>query len=116
MVRFMKWNLPNILTVLRLLAAPGVAIMFLYFSRPHADWLALLLFLSAAIPDFFDGYLARTSPAQMQTRIDRDIPSGGEGGGPPPPLRRGDETSLSSSGCVQCLLVIFVVNVGTACG
>lgn len=59
MVRFMKWNLPNILTVLRLLAAPGVAIMFLYFSRPHADWLALLLFLSAAITDFFDGYLAR---------------------------------------------------------
>ncbi|UWQ92104.1 CDP-diacylglycerol--glycerol-3-phosphate 3-phosphatidyltransferase [Aliisedimentitalea scapharcae] len=55
----MKWNLPNILTVLRLLAAPGVAIMFLYFSRPHADWLALLLFLSAAITDFFDGYLAR---------------------------------------------------------
>ena len=30
----MKWTLPNILTVLRLLAAPGVAVMFLYFSRP----------------------------------------------------------------------------------
>ena len=59
MVRFMKWNLPNILTVLRLLAAPGVAVMFLYFSRPHADWLALLLFMTAAITDFVDGYLAR---------------------------------------------------------
>lgn len=55
----MKWNLPNILTVLRLLAAPGVAIMFLYFARPLADWLALLLFLGAAITDWFDGYLAR---------------------------------------------------------
>ncbi|CUH78395.1 CDP-diacylglycerol--glycerol-3-phosphate 3-phosphatidyltransferase [Tropicibacter naphthalenivorans] len=56
----MKWNLPNILTVLRLLAAPGVAVMFLYFSRPFADWAALLLFISAAVTDWFDGHLART--------------------------------------------------------
>ncbi|MEW9919744.1 CDP-diacylglycerol--glycerol-3-phosphate 3-phosphatidyltransferase [Marimonas sp. MJW-29] len=55
----MKWNLPNILTLLRLLAAPMVAVMFLYFTRPYADWFALLLFLSAAITDWFDGYLAR---------------------------------------------------------
>jgi CDP-diacylglycerol--glycerol-3-phosphate 3-phosphatidyltransferase len=55
----MIWTVPNILTLLRLLAAPGVAIMFLYFSRPYADWLALVLFLSAAITDWFDGYLAR---------------------------------------------------------
>ena len=56
----MTWTLPNILTVLRLLAAPGVAIMFLYFNRPWADWFALVLFLGAAITDWFDGYLART--------------------------------------------------------
>jgi len=55
----MNWNLPNILTVIRLLAAPGVAIMFLYFHRPWADWLALSLFISAAVTDWFDGYLAR---------------------------------------------------------
>ena len=55
----MKWNTPNILTALRLLAAPGVAVMFLYFSRPLADWLALLLFMGAAVTDFFDGHLAR---------------------------------------------------------
>ncbi|MQY42402.1 CDP-diacylglycerol--glycerol-3-phosphate 3-phosphatidyltransferase [Epibacterium sp. SM1969] len=55
----MTWNLPNILTLLRLLAAPGVAIMFLYFARPLADWLALMLFTGAAITDWFDGYLAR---------------------------------------------------------
>ena len=55
----MTWNLPNTLTVLRLFAAPGVAVMFLYFARPWADWYALALFVSAAATDFFDGYLAR---------------------------------------------------------
>ena len=55
----MTWNIPNILTVIRLLAAPGVAVMFLYFSRPWADWFALSLFVGAAITDWFDGYLAR---------------------------------------------------------
>lgn len=55
----MKWNLPNILTLLRLVAAPGLAVMFLYFSRPYADWFALLLFITAAVTDWFDGYLAR---------------------------------------------------------
>ena len=55
----MKWTIPNILTVLRLMAAPDVALMFLYFHRPAVDWLALALFVSAAVTDFFDGYLAR---------------------------------------------------------
>ena len=55
----MKWNLPNILTLGRLIAAPGVAIMFLYFTRPYADWFALILFVLAAVTDWFDGYLAR---------------------------------------------------------
>ncbi|QGX99796.1 CDP-diacylglycerol--glycerol-3-phosphate 3-phosphatidyltransferase [Roseovarius faecimaris] len=55
----MTWTIPNILTLLRLLAAPGVAVMFLYFTRPWADWFALILFVSAAVTDWFDGYLAR---------------------------------------------------------
>lgn len=55
----MRWTLPNILTVLRLIAAPGVAVMFLYFHRPWADWFALALFVTAAVTDWFDGYLAR---------------------------------------------------------
>ena len=63
----MPWTLPNILTVLRLLAAPGVAVMFLYFHRPWADWLALILFALAAITDFFDGYLARAW--KQETRL-----------------------------------------------
>jgi len=53
------WNIPNILTLMRLLAAPGVAIMFLYFARPYADWFALILFVVAATTDWLDGYLAR---------------------------------------------------------
>ncbi|WP_127114768.1 CDP-diacylglycerol--glycerol-3-phosphate 3-phosphatidyltransferase [Shimia sediminis] len=55
----MRWTIPNILSVLRLIAAPMVAVMFLYFTRPWADWFALCLFLVASVTDWFDGYLAR---------------------------------------------------------
>lgn len=63
----MRWNVPNILTVLRLLAAPGVAVMFLYYARPWADWFALFLFVSAAATDWIDGRLARAW--NQQTRF-----------------------------------------------
>ncbi len=55
----MRWTVPNILTVMRLLAAPGVALAFVVFDRPLADWLAIVLFVTAALTDFFDGHLAR---------------------------------------------------------
>ncbi len=55
----MKRNLPNILTVARLVAAPLLPIMFLYFARPWADWYAMILFIVASITDYLDGYLAR---------------------------------------------------------
>ncbi|CUH52582.1 CDP-diacylglycerol--glycerol-3-phosphate 3-phosphatidyltransferase [Shimia marina] len=55
----MTWTIPNILSVLRLIAAPMIAVMFLYFERPYADWFALMLFMVASITDWFDGYLAR---------------------------------------------------------
>ena len=56
----MTWTIPNVLTMLRLLAAPGVAVMFLYFTRPWADWFALVLFVGAALTDWIDGHLARS--------------------------------------------------------
>ena len=56
----MNWTIPNILPAIRLVAAPMVALMFLYFTRPYADWFALILFVSAALTDWLDGYLARS--------------------------------------------------------
>ena len=55
----MTWTLPNILTVLRLLAAIAVGVVFAIFPRPIADWVALILFIGAATTDYLDGYLAR---------------------------------------------------------
>jgi CDP-diacylglycerol--glycerol-3-phosphate 3-phosphatidyltransferase len=55
----MRWTIPNILTVFRLAAAPGVALVFVAFDRPLADWLALALFVLAALTDYVDGRLAR---------------------------------------------------------
>jgi len=55
----MRWNLPNILTVLRLLAAPLLVAVYELLPRPGADWVALGLFLLAATTDYLDGFLAR---------------------------------------------------------
>ena len=55
----MIWTLPNMLTMLRVLAAPGVAMAFVVLDRPLADWVAFGLFVIAALTDFLDGWLAR---------------------------------------------------------
>ena len=55
----MQWNVPNILTLVRLIAAPMVGFVFLLLPRPFADWVALLLFMGASMTDYLDGLLAR---------------------------------------------------------
>lgn len=57
----MRWTIPNILTIARVLAAPGVGILFLVLDRPVADWAALVLFVMASLTDWVDGYIARRS-------------------------------------------------------
>lgn len=54
----MAWNLPNILTWLRILAIPLVVVLF-YAPYHWSNASAALLFTGAAITDSLDGYLAR---------------------------------------------------------
>ncbi len=54
----MAWNLPNILTWLRIVAVPLVVVLF-YLPHKWADIFAGLLFAAASITDSLDGYLAR---------------------------------------------------------
>ncbi len=55
----MNLNLPNFLSVLRVLAAPCVAFAYAAFARPEADRIAVVIFVAAAITDYLDGILAR---------------------------------------------------------
>ena len=48
-------HVPNILTILRLLACP--LLIYLFYSKKHLA--VLIIFLFACATDFFDGYLAR---------------------------------------------------------
>ena len=52
------WSLPNLLTYGRIAAVPLVAGLLLW-GGDWARWTALVLFIAAAVTDFFDGYLAR---------------------------------------------------------
>ena len=52
-------SLPNLLTLSRILAVPGL--VWLMWSRNPWEWLAAFaLYTLAAITDYFDGYLARS--------------------------------------------------------
>jgi len=62
------WNVPNVLTYGRIVAVPLVAALLLWNDRAEAitglgvmsaRWIAIGIYVVAAITDFFDGYLAR---------------------------------------------------------
>ncbi len=59
-VRFISLNIPNILTIGRIMAVPLVAGVIYFFAGNHAArWIAAAIFILAAFSDFLDGYLAR---------------------------------------------------------
>ena len=52
-------NLPNKLTVFRVILIPVFVVFMLVPDIPGAKWYALFFFCLASVTDFFDGYLAR---------------------------------------------------------
>ncbi len=53
-----SWNLPNAITVARILACPLILVLTLSSSAGTLFW-AFVLFTAAAVSDLWDGYLAR---------------------------------------------------------
>jgi len=55
-------NLPNKLTLLRILLIPVFLVLYLYspFGTPTSNYLALIVFIAASATDALDGYIART--------------------------------------------------------
>ena len=54
----MDWNLPNILTLVRLALLPVLVILF-FLPFNWAIWTCLILYIFGAFTDFLDGWLAR---------------------------------------------------------
>lgn len=52
-------NLPNYLTILRVIAIPVIVMSFYFEDSKFAHRLGAAVFTLASITDFFDGYLAR---------------------------------------------------------
>jgi len=53
-------NLPNKLTIFRILLVPFFVLFLLYdVAGVYSKWIALLIFVIASVTDFFDGYIAR---------------------------------------------------------
>ncbi|MDO4248791.1 MAG: CDP-diacylglycerol--glycerol-3-phosphate 3-phosphatidyltransferase [Neisseria sp.] len=59
----MPWNIPIFLTWMRILLIPVFTALFYlphsWVSQQSINWLAALVFIIAAITDWFDGFLAR---------------------------------------------------------
>lgn len=61
----LKKNLPNLLTISRVLAIPAIILSF-YIENKYADLITISIFIFACITDFFDGYLARAWKVQSK--------------------------------------------------
>lgn len=51
-------NIPNLLTLFRIWAIPGIVLTF-FFNNATSAWIGVILFALAGISDYMDGYLAR---------------------------------------------------------
>ena len=69
MKRANPFNLPNVLTYGRVVAVPVVVGCMFWPDEFWMRWVALGVFVAAAITDFFDGYLARAW--QQQSTLGR---------------------------------------------
>ncbi len=54
-----RLNWPNVLTYARIAAVPVIVFLMEFPSDPRFRWAAVIIFIVAAITDYFDGYLAR---------------------------------------------------------
>lgn len=52
-------NMPNRLTLLRVIMIPVFIVFMLWEACPYSDYIAATVFILACITDFFDGYIAR---------------------------------------------------------
>lgn len=52
------FNLPNVLTLFRIVLIPVIS-LFIFYGDPLSGLIAVLLFWVASVTDWFDGYLAR---------------------------------------------------------
>ena len=52
-------NLPNKLTLIRVIMIPFFIVFLLVPVTPYDNWIALAIFILASITDFLDGYIAR---------------------------------------------------------
>ncbi|WP_223670390.1 CDP-diacylglycerol--glycerol-3-phosphate 3-phosphatidyltransferase [Kangiella shandongensis] len=52
------WNLPNILTIFRIILLP-LFVIFFFIDGVTARWVTLAIFCTAAATDWLDGFLAR---------------------------------------------------------
>ena len=63
MVKSMKKQIPNILTVIRIFIIP-ILILSFFIPGKAANFVAAILFALGSITDYFDGYLARLMKVQ----------------------------------------------------
>ncbi|MGF1620836.1 MAG: CDP-diacylglycerol--glycerol-3-phosphate 3-phosphatidyltransferase [Rhodomicrobiaceae bacterium] len=54
-----SFSLPNLLTYARLVAVPLLVAVMFFIEGEFGRWLAFVIFVMAAVTDFFDGYFAR---------------------------------------------------------